>query len=473
MGLAVYVPARVGEGYFTDWIAPAAGATDNNKVWIWNNTTGKYTQTTTLTSFTLVTPTISGTGFANANHAHTGSTSGGTLDHGAALTGLADDDHTQYLLATGSRAGASAAPQTFTNGIVGPSWKPASNSITAAQIQNAAGTAILNIDTTNGRLGINNSAPAGPLDASGAGASTIERTSTTVNTSLSAMQIGIGGSVGHGTGGPALLFYANNSTPAKGFIGRLSAAWENSTAGSEAGAVTISTRLNSADTNAATERLRITSAGLVGLSTAGPTAWLDIPASTADQASLRMRSATVDPTVINDGEIWRNGGFNAFAVIAGTTANVDFLTLNRSNASSTGNGFGAGIHVKLKSNTVVGESAGKLTYWWAVASNSVRASYSQWSTFYTTTENPSITIGSNSSGALLGFYNVTTPIAKPTSGANLTNNVTAGGTDDTISNWTDLTTYATDAAAIRNAIYQLARKTKQLNDGLRALGLMT
>jgi hypothetical protein len=63
--------------------------------------------------------------------------------------------------------------------------------------------------------------------------------------------------------------------------------------------------------------------------------------------------------------------------------------------------------------------------------------------------------------------------AQQVSGANLTNNVTVGGTDNTIANYTDLTTYATDAAAIRNNIYQLARKLKQVNDGLRALGWLT
>ena len=44
---------------------------------------------------------------------------GGVTDHGA-LTGLADDDHSQYLLATGARTGASSQAQTFTNGIIGP-----------------------------------------------------------------------------------------------------------------------------------------------------------------------------------------------------------------------------------------------------------------------------------------------------------------------------------------------------------------
>ena len=37
-------------------------------------------------------------------HTHQAAGSGGQLDHGLALTGLADDDHTQYLLAAGTRA---------------------------------------------------------------------------------------------------------------------------------------------------------------------------------------------------------------------------------------------------------------------------------------------------------------------------------------------------------------------------------
>jgi len=72
----------------------------------------------------------------------------------------------------------------------------------------------------------------------------------------------------------------------------------------------------------------------------------------------------------------------------------------------------------------------------------------------------------------VGFFS-TTPAAKQTSGANLTNNVTAGGVNDTIANFTDLVIYANDASAIRNDIHQLARKLKQINDGLRTYGLFT
>lgn len=70
----------------------------------------------------------------------------------------------------------------------------------------------------------------------------------------------------------------------------------------------------------------------------------------------------------------------------------------------------------------------------------------------------------------LGFYNAT-PIVQPTDGATLTNNVTVGGTTDTIADYSSLTVYATDAAAIRNDIYQLARKLKIVVDNLRSLGL--
>lgn len=72
----------------------------------------------------------------------------------------------------------------------------------------------------------------------------------------------------------------------------------------------------------------------------------------------------------------------------------------------------------------------------------------------------------------MGFF-ATAPAVQQTSGENLTNNVTSGGTDGTIANFTDLTLYANDSAAIRNDLYQLARKLKQINDGLRTYGLFT
>ena len=75
-------------------------------------------------------------------------------------------------------------------------------------------------------------------------------------------------------------------------------------------------------------------------------------------------------------------------------------------------------------------------------------------------------------GTSLGFFSAT-PAVQQTSGANITNNVTTGGVDGTIANFTDLAIYANDAATIRNDIYQLARSVKIINDALRLYGLLT
>ena len=72
---------------------------------------------------------------------------------------------------------------------------------------------------------------------------------------------------------------------------------------------------------------------------------------------------------------------------------------------------------------------------------------------------------------LFGAFGVSR--AQNAGGENLTNNVTSGGTDGTIANFTNLTTYAADAATIRDDIYQLARIFKQNHDALRAYGLLT
>ena len=54
----------------------------------------------------------------NMVHTHISTAQGGTLDHGAALTGLTDDDHTQYVLADGTRTltVAAIAPSTPATG---------------------------------------------------------------------------------------------------------------------------------------------------------------------------------------------------------------------------------------------------------------------------------------------------------------------------------------------------------------------
>ena len=76
--------------------------------------------------------------------------------------------------------------------------------------------------------------------------------------------------------------------------------------------------------------------------------------------------------------------------------------------------------------------------------------------------------------AKVGFFSAVSiaPVTQQVGGVTLTNNVTAGGTTNQLDNYTSLTVYATDAAAIRNDIYQLGRKLKLVTDALRTYGLL-
>lgn len=72
----------------------------------------------------------------------------------------------------------------------------------------------------------------------------------------------------------------------------------------------------------------------------------------------------------------------------------------------------------------------------------------------------------------VGFFSAT-PVIQQALGIDFVNNVTSGGTSDTVSDYSSLTIYATDAAAIRGNIYQLARTLNQVTHGLRLLGLFS
>lgn len=75
----------------------------------------------------------------------------------------------------------------------------------------------------------------------------------------------------------------------------------------------------------------------------------------------------------------------------------------------------------------------------------------------------------NATGTL-GFFGATGATVV-TQGA-ITNSVTVGGTTGTIADYTDLTVYANDAAAIRNDIYQLSLALANVVGALRSYGLL-
>lgn len=69
----------------------------------------------------------------------------------------------------------------------------------------------------------------------------------------------------------------------------------------------------------------------------------------------------------------------------------------------------------------------------------------------------------------IGLFGAT-PVGQQSVNTILVNNVTSGGTLSTIANYTDLTIYANDAAAIRNNFFRLTEKVLKLETALRNLG---
>ena len=97
-------------------------------------------------------------------------TDGSTLNigTGGTLGTAAYTPTTNYLLATGATIGATSQAQAFTNGVITGDIYPSADSTTAIQFNKANGTSnVLNIDTTNGRVGIGTTAPSRKLQVVG------------------------------------------------------------------------------------------------------------------------------------------------------------------------------------------------------------------------------------------------------------------------------------------------------------------
>lgn len=129
----------------------------------------------------------------------------------------------------------------------------------------------------------------------------------------------------------------------------------------------------------------------------------------------------------NGGSVYVNGGSSGFnlggGAAAGGSVHLDAGTGGTNNGDVV-------IGVTLARSVLLGGATTKLSFFGAVAAN------------------------------------------QPNAGGSITNSITAGGTADTFVDYTDLTVYATDAAAIRNNMYQLAAKVKKIDDALRLLGIV-
>src|ERR1041384_1982447 len=159
---------------------------------------------------------------------------------------------------------------------------------------------------------------------------------TNPGNAVAGLQLGLSNVGARNAGvGPSFLFFGENSAGAKSFLGRVSGVWENPTAGAEAGAIFFQVRANSGDVNALTERMRITSAGKVGIGISNPAQMLTVrDGLVLDQGDTNNGAVNPGLNLGGGGEgiaSQRTGGANQYG--------IDFYTnfSNRMSITSDGN----------------------------------------------------------------------------------------------------------------------------------------
>lgn len=362
---------------------------------------------------------------------------GGVTDHGA-LTGLADDDHTQYLLATGARTGASSQAQTFTSGIVGPTWKPAADSTTALKIQNAAGTSdIVTVDTTNGRIGIGTTAPSGALQINVAGENPkMQITNKSVLFSRNfadaspTFGVGIEGTSTLNGGlrlsslygvyayqNATMLFSATTSAIA--FTSATISFSDGSDGVNMIGAVVRGT--NNLGLQAADNRFTVTikqnsnasgTANVLNVQTQSGGAALSV-----DHLGKTGIGTAVPGTLIH-----------GLLSSAATNAVTNVLTIGHNSTGTAANGFGAGQAFGLATSTTADQSAARIQALWNDATHATRKADLVLTAYDSGGEREGLRIRGDGSGPAVGFYGVA-PIARAVlatgAGATVDNVITA------------------------------------------------
>jgi len=285
MSVARLIPKRIRDQQDAN-MSPGAGT--NGYAIVYNHTSGKFEL-----------GTFEAAGAASAVAAHVAAGDPHTqyaLE--SALGTMAAATETNYLLADGSRAGATAARQVFANGITAPSWRPASDSTTALQLQNAAGTAVMTVNTTDKSIVVSNSAM--NIGARTGGVISFYPTNA-INSLFEIFPY-----TGNATEYTEFSVYGYGTVAGIATYHRLQFGFRPGSPGQYAiwvqGAGISLPRLNIGFSGQ--NDIVILPSGLIGMgNNTTPTALLDLGASTTARASLRVRAGTA-PTTPNAGDIW-------------------------------------------------------------------------------------------------------------------------------------------------------------------------
>ena len=180
----------------------------------------------------------------------------------------------------------------------------------------------------NGNIGIGTTAPQGGLDYRRGSAALFTRDIGTINPGVpqSVLQLGVSNTASSNVDmGASFLFFADNTAGAKSFLGRVSGAWENPTAGLEAGSIRFQVRANNADSTASTERMRITASGNVGIGATSPAARLHalgISSSAATPIAILESTSTSIPLS------FRINGTEQARIRSDASGNIVLATIN-------------------------------------------------------------------------------------------------------------------------------------------------
>jgi hypothetical protein len=481
----------------------ALGATGSASQFLCVSASGSVLQYRTLTATTNVsvafgagtisitgttTPTI--TSWGNALHAHTASTTGGQIDH-SSITGCSSgDQHDQYTKWQGRTTGqtiigALASAGTITIQATASTSAGAIIFKAKGSLENArflaTGELIIGATTLLGTEKIsvqyNSNSNIAGLYIKNTNPGTLSTTALSIDSDGASFSVYVtsSGFTAYGDYNPSSVYLKSTGKPV----------------------ILMGSQFNFISPQNASATILCTNTTAGTLSTARYGAVSDTIAG-----YMLATSSTFTPSIgiqANEFGIWSNGGnlfleaYNAFAIrfLTGGTEKMRLLTGGTLILSSTVTTAIGSEKLRITGSQIIDVisttafTVAKNTGSGAAFTVNTTTGYCVTPTIYGgTASGGTITIGGSlannptakvticGSAEKLAFFGAAGAV-RGTSGEDLTNNVTASGTTGTIEDFSDLSTYATDAVAIRRDIYQLARKLKQVNDSLRAYGMLT